>query len=55
MELDSQYDILKFLADKCKLDVRQAMMWFAEAWKDVTETVVNCWNCTKLYHVLKSL
>ena len=35
-------------ADKCKPDVRQAMMWFAEAWQEVTkETIVNCWNHTK--------
>ena len=36
-------------ADKCKPDVRQAMMWFAEAWQEVTqETIVNCWNHTKI-------
>ena len=36
-------------ADKLKPDIRQAMMWMRDAWRDVKkETIVNCWNHTRI-------
>ena len=36
-------------ADKLKQGIRQAMMWMRDAWREVkTETMVNCWNRTRI-------
>ena len=36
-------------ADKLKPDILQAMMWMRDAWREVkTETMVNCWNHTRI-------
>ena len=36
-------------ADKFKPDIRQAMMWIRDAWREVTkDTIVNCWRHVKI-------
>ena len=44
MEIDEQVT-----GDKLKPDIRQAMMWMRDAWREIKkETIVNCWNHTRI-------
>ena len=44
MEIDEQVT-----GDKLKQDIWQAMMWMCNAWREVKkETIVNCWNHTRI-------